>query len=191
METQKYRESLIDQAVTAFSRDKLDEAAFEAFVARVHNARGEVELREAAAEIAPLVPPAPPPEPTLAEARELVLHMGNSKRQGLWIDARTYRLEGKMSNFDLDYTAYAEAQDFSMTLMVDLSMSNLRLRVPADWQVDIRIARNSASNVVDRGPFPNRGSNRIVIEGALSMSTIKVKRSRGVHGGLFALLFGR
>jgi hypothetical protein len=55
METQKFRDSLIDQAVAAFSRDKLDEAALEAFVTRVHNAQGEVELRSAAAESRPWI----------------------------------------------------------------------------------------------------------------------------------------
>lgn len=189
METQKYRDSLIDRAAAAFAEDKLDEAAFEAFVARVQTAPGEAELRAAEASLAPFLPAAGP-EPVLSDAQEVELNMSNLKKSGDWIDARKYRLVGKMSNFELDYLAYADEEQFSMTLDVDLSMSNLKLIVPSDWQVDCRLTRNSASNVKDRGPFPSRGGNRLVVVGSLSMSNIKVRR-RGERRGLFALLFGR
>jgi hypothetical protein len=116
--------------------------------------------------------------------------MGNLKKQGDWVDARAYRLDGKMSNFVLDYRFYAEEPNFTMTLDVDLSMSNLKLIIPPDWQVDCRITRNSASNIVDRGSSPTRSAKRIVITGALSMSNIRVKRRGGKRRGLLALLFG-
>jgi hypothetical protein len=116
--------------------------------------------------------------------------MSNLKKRGDWVDARTYRLDGRMSNIELDYRAYADVPDFAMTLQVDLSMSNLKLIVPPDWQVDCRITRNTGSNVVDRGPYPARGGGRIFVEGSLSMSNIKVRRP-GRRRGLLALLFGR
>ncbi|MFA6506114.1 MAG: hypothetical protein WCT14_08445 [Treponemataceae bacterium] len=189
MDTHKFRDSLIDRAATAFAQDKLDEAAFEAFVARVQTAPDEAELRAAEASLAPFFPAAAP-ETVLSDVREIELNMSNLKKRGDWVDARAYRLDGKMSNFELDYLAYSDAENFSMTLDVDLSMSNLKLIIPSDWQVDCRLTRNSASNVKDRGPFPTRSANRIVIVGALSMSNIKVRR-RGERRGLFALLFGR
>lgn len=191
MEQQKYRDALVERAAAAFALDKLDEAAFEAFVARVQAASGELELRAAEASLAPFVP-ATPEEPALEAMRDFALNMSNLKKRGDWVDARSYSLDGKMSNFELDYRAYAEERDFSMTLYIDLSMSNLKLVVPSDWQVDCRITRNSASNVKDRGPFPTRSANRIIIEGALSMSNIKVKRLRPPgRRGLLHLLFGR
>ena len=200
MELQKYRDALIDRAASAFALDKLDEAAFEAFVARIQTASGEVELRAAEAGLAPFVPATHPgpagtaahAEPAIEGTRDIALNMSSLKKRGVWVDARAYRLDGKMSNFELDYRDYVDVRDFSMRLDVDLSMSNLKLVVPSDWQVDCRITRNSASNVKDRGPFPTRSANRIVIEGALSMSNIKVKRIRPRgRRGLLDLLFGR
>jgi hypothetical protein len=191
MDTQKYRETLLDRAAQAFARDALDEAGLEAFIARVQDAQGEAELRAASAFLAPLVP-AESDEGTLAEAREIALHMSNLKRRGDWVDAKTYRLSGQTSNFELDYRAYENVRGFAMTLIVDLSMSNLTLIVPPDWEVDCRIDRNSMSNVVDKGPYPSRGSCRIRVEGSLSMSNIRVKRRTAERRrGFFALLFGR
>jgi hypothetical protein len=190
MDVQKYREALLDRAAQAFAQDALDEAGLEAFIARVQDA-GDAELREAAAYLAPLVGEADQ-EKWLAETRDIALHMSNVKRSGDWVDARTYRLTGRTSNFELDYRAYENVRDFDMALEVDLSMSNLTLIVPPDWEVDCRIARNSMSNIVDKGPVPTRGSCRILVEGELSMSNIRVKRrSEGRRRGLFALIFGR
>jgi hypothetical protein len=191
METQKFREALLDRAAVAFARDKLDEAGPEALIVRIQDAPGEAELREAEAYLAPLVPVAEA-QRDLEEARDLALNMSNLKRQGDWVDARVYRLEGKMSNFELDYLSYADERGFSMLLKVDLSMSNLKLIVPPDWQVDCRITHNVASNVIDRWPAQARAANRIVVEGSLSMSNIKVKRRRpGRRLGFFAFLLGR
>ena len=189
METQKFRDSLIDRAAAAFARDKLDEAAFETFVARIQTAPGEAELI-AVADSLSLFAGVAEKEPVVQDSRAIELNMSNIKKRGDWIDARAYRLDGKMSNFELDYLAYADRENFSMTLHVDLSMSNLKLIVPTDWQVDCRIDRNSASNIKDRGPFPSRGDARIIVEGNLSMSNIVVRR-RGERRGLIALLFGR
>lgn len=194
MEMQKLRESLLDRAAVAFAHDKLDEAALESFIARVQDAPGETELRAAAAYLAPLVPLAEAEDTKrdLSEVRDFALNMSNLKRRGDWVDARAYRLDGRMSNFELDFRAYEGAPDFSMILYVDLSMSNLKLIVPRDWDVDCRITHTTASNVVDRHPAPGRSRCRIVIEGALSMSNIKVKRrSAAGRRGLFALIFGR
>jgi hypothetical protein len=118
--------------------------------------------------------------------------MSTLKKRGDWVEASAYRLEGKMSNFELDFRAYAEAEEFGLELDVDLSMSNLRLIVPADWTVDVRLARNTASNVRDRGADGLRGAKRLSIAGSLSMSNIVVKRRRrrGERRGLFFLLFG-
>ena len=191
MELQKYRDALIDRAAAAFSRDVLDEASFEALVARIQTAGGEAELRAAEA-VLPLPVPADAVAAPRAEAeREYTLNMSNLKRRGDWVDARSYCLEGRMSNFEFDFRAYAEERDFTLRFEVDLSMSNLMLRVPADWQVDCRIERNTASNIKDRGPQPGRGTCRIVVEGELSMSNIVVKRLRPGRGGLWAALLGR
>lgn len=190
MDTQKFRDTLIDRAALAFAQDKLDEAGFEAFVARVQTASGELELRGAAADLAPLVP-VEDPAPTLAEHQEVTLSMSNLKKKGPWVEARSYRLEGKMSNFELDYLAYAESRDFQMRLSVDLTMSNLKLIVPPDWRVDCRMGRLSGSNVVDRGSPSPGSSNRIVVEGDLSMSNIMVKRRDPNRRSFFARLFGR
>lgn len=189
MEIQKYRDSLIERAAFAFARDQLDEAAFETFVARVQTASGEAELQAAELDLLPTAHAAES-DTAMQDVGEYALNMGNLRKQGAWVDARTYRLDGKMSNFELDFRSYAEEPHFSMTLDVDLSMSNLKLIVPPDWQVDCRITRNSASNIVDRGSPPTRSAKRIVITGALAMSNIRVKRRGGRRRGLFALLFG-
>ncbi len=198
MEVRKYREALLDRAAQAFSRDALDEAGLEAFIARVQDAEGEAELRSAAAYLAPLLGepgaeerPAER-EPRLEETRDVELHMSNLKRRGDWVDAGTYRLTGRTSNFELDYRAYEASDRFAMALDVDLSMSNLTLVVPPDWEVDVRIGRNSMSNIADRHPPAVRGSCRILVEGSLSMSNIRVKRRSAVRRrGFFFLLFGR
>lgn len=198
MEERTYREELLDRAALAFSRDALDEAGLEAFIARVQDAKGEAELRSAAAYLAPLVrePGAEARlmerDDRLEEARDIELHMSNVRRRGDWVDARTYRLTGRTSNFELDYRAYEEVRNFTMVLDVDLSMSNLTLVVPPEWVVDCRISRNSMSNIVDRKAPSVRGSCRIVVNGSLSMSNIRVKRrSEGHRRGFFALIFGR
>jgi len=195
---------LIERAAAAFSQDKMDETEFETFVARVHRAKSSAELRAAEAFLLPLEPP---PSPGIAtygdrspgerrggsrEERTFSLNMSNLKKRGSWVDARHYRLEGKMSNFELDFRSYAEETNFSLSLDVDLSMSNLRLRVPSDWDVDCRIDRHTASNIKDRGPDGAVGNNRIVIDGSLSMSNIKIRRyRRGRRRGLLFLLLGR
>ncbi len=190
METQKYRDSLIERAANAFARDQLDEDAFETFVAQVQTASGETELRTVEQSLPPSAQSSER-DPTLGDFREYALNMGNLKKKGDWVDARAYRLDGKMSNFELDFRTYSEDHHFSMNLEVDLSMSNLKLIIPPDWQVDCRITRNSASNIVDRGAPLIRTTKRIVITGVLSMSNIRVKRRGGHRRGLFALLFGR
>jgi hypothetical protein len=203
MTISKIRDSMIDRAATAFAKDKLDEAAFESLVARIQTAAGEAELIALADTFSPIlgetmIEPSIP-DPSVPEVREIGLDMSNVKKSGDWVDARAYRLDGKMSNFELDYRAYADREEFEMTLSVDLSMSNLRLIVPPDWQVDCRIDRNSASNIKDRGALSTKASSatgsaqnnkRILIEGNLSMSNIIVRR-RGEKRGLFAFLFGR
>jgi len=204
MDTQQIQDALIERAAAAFSQDKMDETGFEAFVARVHRAKSSAELRAAEALLLPLEPP---PSPGIAayadrspgekrggvrDERTFSLNMSNLKKRGVWVDARHYRLEGKMSNFEMDFRSYADETNFSLSIDVDLSMSNLRLRVPSDWDVDCRIDRNTASNIKDRGPDGTVGNNRIVIDGALSMSNIKIKRyRRGRRRGLLFLLLGR
>ncbi len=194
METQKYRDFLIERAASAFARDQLDEAAFEAIVARVQTAPGEAGLRAVELDLPPsehgTVRDLTEPDTTLANVRDYALNMGNLKKKGDWVDARAYRLDGKMSNFELDFRTYAEDAQFLMTLDVDLSMSNLKLIIPPDWQVDCRITRNSASNIVDRGSLNTRSTKRILITGTLSMSNIRVRRRGGQRRGLLALLFG-
>lgn len=189
METQKYRDSLIDRAAQAFSRDRLEEAEFEAFVVRVQAAPGVAELRAAEASIAHLLP-AVAEVSELEDERAFSLNMGNLRRRGDWVDARGYRLEGKMSNFELDYRAYEDVPDFTMILDIDLSMSNLKLLVPPDWRVEDRISNSTGSNFLDRGRAEVCRSCRIVIRGSLSMSNVIVRR-RSRRGGLLALLFGR
>ena len=203
MTTSKIRDSLIDRAATAFAKDKLDEAAFESLVARIQTSPGETELIALADSLSPILGETNF-EPSIPEEREINLSMSNVKKSGDWVDARAYRLDGKMSNFELDYRAYADCEEFGMTLNVDLSMSNLRLIVPSDWQVDCRIDRNTASNIKDRGAFsatdssatgfttpgPARSAKRILVVGSLSMSNIIVRRPGG-RRGLFAFLFGR
>ncbi len=198
MELQKYRDALIDRAAAAYSRDALDEGAFEALAARIQTAGGEAELRVLETELAPLSGEAdlsasagPASRAPAGSPRKVALNMSNLKRRGDWVEAGSYRLEGKMSNFDFDFGAYAEEGDFTLRFEVDLSMSNLVLRVPADWRVDCRIERNTASNIKDRGPHPGRNTCRIVVEGELSMSNIVVKRLRPGGGGLWAVLLGR
>ncbi len=188
MELRKYRDSLIERAASAFSRDRMDEAEYEAFVLRIQEARGEEELRAAEESVARLLP-AVPGAPDLAEERSFRLNMGNLRRRGDWVDARAYRLEGKMSNFELDFLAYAEVAEFMVTLDVDLSMSNLRLRVPPDWRVEDRVSSSTGSNFLDRGRAEPWRGRRVIVRGALSMSNVIVRR-RGRRGGLLSLLFG-
>jgi hypothetical protein len=104
METQTYRDVLIERAAVAFSHDKLDEATYEAFVARVQAARGEAELKVIESSLGGLLPvvSAGPAGWTMEDAREFSLNMGNLRKRGDWVDARLYRLVGKMSNFELD-----------------------------------------------------------------------------------------
>lgn len=189
MEQRKYRDALIDRAAAAFARDRMDEAAFEAFVARVQGAESSTELEQADSSLVALEP-AGAPARKLEREREVSLSMGNLAKRGDWVDADVYRLTGRMSNFELDFRAYRDEPGFFMRLDVDLSMSNLKLRVPADWQVDCRISRNTGSTVKDRGPFPSRCASRVILEGELSMSTIKVIR-KGERRGLLAWILGR
>ncbi len=193
MELQEYRDSLIDRAASAFSRDELDEASFEAFVARVSAASDPAELDQAAARLAPLGPAggrsSAPASVSAAEPRSISISMSSWKQRGEWADERAYRLDGKMSNFKLDFRAYADDPDFRISLDVDLSMSNLKLIVPPDWRVDVDLSRNSASSVKDRGPVGARGPNRVVVRGSASMSNIKVLR-RSADGLFLAFLFG-
>jgi len=195
METQKYRDSLIERAANAFALDQLDEVAFEDFVARVQTAPGENELRAAELSLPRSVHRAEldtvEQGQTPANVREYVLNMGNLKKRGDWVDALAYRLDGKMANFEFDFRTYAEETHFSMTLDVDLSMSNLKLIIPPDWQVDCRITHNSASNIVDRGSPNTRSAKRILVTGSLNMSNIRVRRRGGRRRGLLALFLGR
>lgn len=189
MELQKYRDSLIDRAAAAFSEDLLDEASFEAFASRVQDARGEAELRAAESLLPSAAPASARSVPVPSGRREIALNMSTLKKRGLWVDAGSYRLEAKMSNFELDFRSYADEERFDLDLDVDLSLSNLKLLVPPDWRVDIDLERNSASNVKDRGPAAPTGACRVRVRGSASMSNIKVRR-RSSGGRFFAFLFG-
>lgn len=214
MDITAYREALVDRAAVAFSRDAIDEAAFERLASRIQAASNESELRLVDAELAPLVPAgavaaasaavdkAPPGRRReLVADRSLSLSMGTLKKQGRWVDAARYSMDASMSSLDFDYRAYATDDNFEMTLDMDLSMSTLRLRVPAHWEVDIRIDDNAASSIRDRGQglqdeAGNEGSaagtGRIVITGSLSMSNLVVKRHRPrLRRGLFHFFLWR
>ena len=205
MDITAYREALVDRAAVAFSRDAIDEAAFERLASRIQAAANESELRLVDAELAPLVPleagsaasadpassereePRPQPrERALESERALSLSMANFKKQGRWVDARRYSMDASMSTLVFDFRAYAQ-EDLEMNLDMDLSMSTLRLLVPDHWDVDIRIDNNAASTVRDRGPRSHEeagnegaavGTGHIVITGSLSMSTLVIKRKR-------------
>lgn len=200
MDITAYREALVDRAAVAFSRDAIDEAAFERLASRIQAAANESELRLVDAELAPLVPvesatqsgaPASserdenrprPRERALESERSLSLSMANFKKQGRWVDARRYSMDASMSTLVFDFRAYAQ-EDLEMNLDMDLSMSTLRLLVPDHWDVDIRIDNNAASTVRDRGPRSHEeagidATGHIVITGSLSMSTLVIKRKR-------------
>lgn len=201
MDITAYREALVDRAAVAFSRDAIDEAAFERLASRIQAAANESELRLVDAELAPLVPletraaasedPASskrdenrprPRERALESERSLSLSMANFKKQGRWVDAMRYSMDASMSTLVFDYRAYAQ-EDLEMNLDMDLSMSTLRLLVPDHWDVDIRIDNNAASTVRDRGPRSHEeagidATGHIVITGSLSMSTLVIKRKR-------------
>lgn len=187
MDREAYRNRLIDAAVSAFSKGRMNEAEFEAFASQVQKAGDDAELDAAAAAVAPQVAD---DGSRAAPVRELSLDRSTLKKHGEWADARVYRLAGRMSNFEFDFLAYRDSPGFSMIFDVDLSMSNLKIIVPEDWRVDIRLSRNAASTVKDRGPSSG-GVGRIIVQGSVSMSVIKVKRLREGQSGMLARLFGR
>jgi hypothetical protein len=175
----------------------MDESSFEAFAARVQDANDPAELDAAAAALAPLFPrdgsvaSGKTSRQDLAPARELALNMSTLKKRGDWVDARSYSLAGRMSTIVFDFLEYRDSPDFFLAFDIDLSMSTLKIVVPEDWQVDIRLSRNSASTVKDRGPAPGRRGGRITVDGSVSMSTLVVKRRREGRGGLLSRLFYR
>jgi hypothetical protein len=156
----------------------VDEAGFESLVIRI-NAQNSMDGLALVAGSEPAVfgslvvqPQAAPPALVWSEIK---LNMGNDKQKGAWVRADGYRLEGKMSNFQMDLTEYDGVNGFRLALDVDLDMSNLRLTVPDGWTIDCRIDDNTASNVKDKGPSGLWGDNLVMIRGRMRMSNIKVK----------------
>jgi hypothetical protein len=76
--------------------------------------------------------------------------MSTLKKRGDWVGRPLLQPGRTDVHHRVRFPGVRDSPDFFLAFDIDLSMSTLKIVVPEDWQVDIRLSRNSASTVKDR-----------------------------------------
>ncbi len=175
METDNYRNQLIEAAASAYARGVIDQIQFETLVSQIQNQGDLPALSRVAADCPQVYGVSSGLVPSGPVIEDLTLHMSGLKKQGDWVRADIYRLGGNMSNWELDFQDYTNVTGFRLTLELDIRMSSVKLTVPDGWLVNVDISNNSMSEIKDKGPSSLWGDNQISLAGAMHMSNVKVK----------------
>jgi len=177
------KDELISRLTEAYAQDAIDMQGFELAVTRVSAAADEAALSAERASLDLSLPvlvhaEASPPAHRQAEVQSLDCVSANLRRVGDWVKAGRYSMRLQSSNARLDFTAYEGSTGLRLVIELEARSSNLRLIVPAGFEVEDALSERISSTVRNRPRDAPYGGNRIVLTGRLQSSTVKVKYRR-------------
>ncbi len=179
------KDALIQVLTEVYSRGAMDMPAFERSVVKIGGCGDLVALEAEAKSLGLALPPVParradlaPSLADLPEAVQVECVSGTMRKVGDWVRARGYRFALRSSNLRLDLTEYEGATGFRLFVDIQATSSNVRIVVPAGFEIEDRIEGRRSSNVRNRPRGPAYGDNVVVLSGALQSSNVRIKYSR-------------
>ncbi len=177
------KDELIRRLTEAYAQDAIDMQGFELAVTRVSGCADEAALRAERASLdlsLPVIvhPEAGPPSLRQAEPQSLDCVSASLRKVGDWVKAGRYSMRLQSSNARLDFRAYEGATGLRLEIELDARSSNLRLIVPAGFEVEDACSERISSTVRNKPREAPFGGNRIVLKGRIQSSTVRVKYKR-------------
>jgi predicted membrane protein len=106
---------------------------------------------------------------------------GSTRRRGDWRVPERVVLRQRMGSTELDLTE-AELESDHITLELDMIGGSVELRIPADMQVDVRVATTLGSIEDHRSTHPGSATRTLEITGRAIWGSVEIRGPKGSRG---------